>query len=85
MTASSRTSPPSSAKVTLDPQDDCLTFINTFMVEPENAEELLEVLATATHEICHEPGFISVSLHMSLDRRRVINYAHGERRRIIRQ
>ena len=76
MTTSSRTSPSSPPVVTLDPQGGYLTFINTFMVEPENAERLLEVLKTATQDIFrYQPGFLSVSLHMSLDRRRITNYA----------
>ena len=57
MTTSSRTSLTQEGKVTLDPQGGYLTFINTFRVEPENAEKLLKVLTTATQEIFrHQPG-----------------------------
>ena len=76
MTSSSRISTPDSSKVTLDPQGEYLTFINTFTVEPDKAEALLEALQAATAELFrHQPGFISVSLHVSLDGRRVVNYA----------
>ena len=64
------------AWTTLDPKAGYLTFINTFTVEPENAERLLQALKNATEEIFrHQPGFISANLHMSRDRRRVLNYA----------
>jgi quinol monooxygenase YgiN len=45
-------------------------------VEPENAERLVQALTDATEEIFrHQPGFISANLHISRDRRRVLNYA----------
>jgi quinol monooxygenase YgiN len=53
-----------------------LTFINTFTVEPDHAERLLQTLRDATEEIFrHQPGFISANLHISHDLRRVVNYA----------
>jgi quinol monooxygenase YgiN len=67
---------PKIARTTLDPKDGYLTFINTFTVEPDNAERLLQALNNATEEIFrHQPGFISANLHISRDRRRVLNYA----------
>src|SRR5579864_5850009 len=67
---------PNIVRAILDPEAGYLTFINTFAVEPENAERLLQALKNATEEIFrHQPGFISANLHMSRDRRRVLNYA----------
>jgi len=67
---------PDIARTILDPKAGYLTFINTFTVEPENAERLLQALKNATQEIFrHQPGFISANLHISRDRRRVLNYA----------
>ena len=67
---------PNIARTILDPKAGYLTFINTFTVEPENAERLLQALKNATQEIFrHQPGFISANLHISRDRRRVLNYA----------
>lgn len=44
--------------------------------EPDKAETLLEALKISTEEIFrHQPGFISVNLHVSRDGRRVLNYA----------
>lgn len=61
---------------TLDPNDHYYTLINTFTVEPDKAEELLEVLSEATaHGMKERPGFISANLHMSEDRTHVANYA----------
>ena len=67
---------PNIVRTVLDPKDGYLTFINTFTVEPENAERLVQALKNATEQIFrHQPGFISANLHMSRDRRRVLNYA----------
>jgi quinol monooxygenase YgiN len=55
------------------------TFINYFIVEPEHAEELAELLITATEEVMrHVPGFISANIHLSKDHCRIVNYAQWE-------
>jgi len=65
----------------LDPKAPYITLINTFTVDPSRADELLELLAKATAERMRDlPGFISANLHMSLDRRRVANYAQWRSR-----
>ncbi len=70
------TAQPNMARTTLDPRDGYLSFINTFTVEPGNAERLIQALRDATEEIFrHQPGFISANLHLSHDLRRVVNYA----------
>ena len=70
------TAQPKIARTTLDPKGCYLAFINTFTVEPDNAERLLQALRDATEEIFrHQPGFISANLHISHDQRRVVNYA----------
>ena len=61
---------------TLDPASGHFILINTFTVDPDRAEELLEALAQATeHGMRQRPGFISANLHVSHDRRHVANYA----------
>ena len=66
---------------TLDPADRFAVFINTFTVEPDRAEELTESLARATEEVmAGMPGFVSANLHVSEDRRRVVNYAQWRSR-----
>lgn len=72
---------PNESPITLDPSAGYLTFVNTFTVEPERAEALLEVLSRATEETMrYLPGFISANLHVSEDRRRVLNYAQWRSR-----
>lgn len=77
MTASA--SPDPATKTVLDPDGKYLTFINTFMVEPDRAEELLEALKDSTEMIFRsKKGFISVNLHLSRDHKRVVNYAQWQ-------
>ena len=66
---------------TLDPAAGYYTLINTFAVEPDQAEQLLEELTRATREQFRDrPGFISASLHLDVDRRHVANYAQWRSR-----
>jgi quinol monooxygenase YgiN len=51
----------------LDASAGYLTLINTFVVEPKRAEELLALLSKATHAIRRMPGFVSANLHVSSD------------------
>ncbi|MGA8101678.1 MAG: VOC family protein [Candidatus Acidiferrales bacterium] len=69
------TAQPKVARTTLDPKGGYLTFINTFTVERDNAERLLQALRDATEQVFrHRPDFISAN-HISRDLRRVVNYA----------
>lgn len=61
---------------TLDPNSDYIVLINTFTVEPENAEQLMSELSRATETgMRHRPGFVSANLHLSTDKRHIANYA----------
>lgn len=52
-----------------------MTLINVFTVSPDKQDELADLLARATEETMrHLPGFISASIHRSLDGTKVINY-----------
>ena len=58
-----------------------LTLINTFTVEPENADDLLAALSRATKTaFTGKLGFISANLHVSLDGKHVANYAQWSTR-----
>ena len=60
----------------LDPTAGHLVMINTFVVEPARAEELLAVLSHATEvAMRHRAGFVSANLHVSHDKRHAANYA----------
>ena len=53
-----------------------LTLINIFTVEPANQQELVELLIQATQStVRHVEGFVSASLHRSLDGTKVAMYA----------
>lgn len=65
---------------TLDPSNDYFTMINTFEVDPENAEKLVHVLHEASGPISKLSGFVSANLHLSLDRKRVVNYVQWRTR-----
>jgi len=70
------------AKTTLDPDGDYITFINTFTVKPERADEVIEELKKATEEVFRlQPGFVSANLHLSEDRSRIVNYAQWRSRK----
>lgn len=64
---------------TLDPKRDYVVLINTFTVDPERADELLENLSRATRDgMRQRPGFVSANLHISQDRHHVANYVQWE-------
>jgi quinol monooxygenase YgiN len=53
-----------------------VTFINVFTVEPANQQRLVDLLAHATVvSVRHAPGFVSATLHRSLDGTKVTMYA----------
>src|SRR5580698_10192267 len=53
-----------------------MTLVNVFTVSPHQQAELAEILVRATEETMqHLPGFISASIHRSIDGTKVINYA----------
>jgi quinol monooxygenase YgiN len=53
-----------------------ITLINVFTVAPAKQQELIALLARATDSSVREvPGFISASLHRSLDGTKVTMYA----------
>lgn len=65
---------------TLDPKDGYYILINTFEVSPKNADQLAKVLHEASGPISQMQGFISANLHVSADRKRVVNYAQWRTR-----
>lgn len=57
-----------------------VTLINVFTVDPTDQQPLVDLLVTATGEVmCDQPGFVSANIHASLDGERVVNYAQWER------
>ena len=61
---------------TISKGSDLLTLINVFTVEPVNQQELVNLLGEATRtSVRHVQGFVSASLHRSLDGTKVVMYA----------
>src|SRR5215510_11098881 len=53
-----------------------VTLINVFTVDPANQQRLLDLLARATEgSVSRAPGFLSATLHRSLDGAKVTMYA----------
>jgi heme-degrading monooxygenase HmoA len=60
---------------------DCVTQITTAEVgDGQHQNELLRLMAERARFMATQPGFISISLHRSLDGRRVVNYVQWESR-----
>ncbi|TCV97429.1 antibiotic biosynthesis monooxygenase [Luteibacter rhizovicinus] len=63
-----------------------ITQINTFVVpSPEAQASLIELLREAATSCRSVPGWMSASLHRSLDGTRVVNYAQAENEQAMRQ
>src|SRR2546429_9283577 len=53
-----------------------VTLINVFTVDPTDQQRLVDLLTRATEvSVLHAPGFVSASLHRSLDGTKVTMYA----------
>ena len=61
---------------TIAKQNDVVTVIFSFAVEPKRQQELVDMMIDALETTTkHQPGFVSASFHKSLDGVRVFNYA----------
>lgn len=60
----------------IDLDQDVITMVNTFTVEPANQQRLVELIVEATKLVMrHIDGFVSANIHASLDGTRVVSYA----------
>jgi quinol monooxygenase YgiN len=58
-----------------------ITLINVFSVKPEQQDQLVRMLNEAAETTMRRfPGFVSASIHKSLDGTRVVNYAQWRSR-----
>lgn len=55
-----------------------VTQINVFTVESDRQQPLIDYLARAAQVASEVPGWMSASLHRSVDGTRVVNYAQSE-------
>lgn len=60
---------------TIAKNNDVITVIIIFAVEPERQQELVDTIIEFLEAVKHQPGFVSSSIHKSIDGVRVMNYA----------
>jgi quinol monooxygenase YgiN len=66
---------------TITEDNQVVTLINIFTVEPKNQQRLVDLLVEATEEVMKDlPGFVSASIHKSADGARVVNYVQWRHR-----
>ena len=58
----------------------CLTQITVVETEPGKQAEALSVMTERARFMARQPGFVSISVHRSLDQRRIVNYIQWESR-----
>jgi quinol monooxygenase YgiN len=64
------------AVTTISAKSGVITLINVFTVEPANQRRLIELLTEATEvSVLRAPGFVSASLHRSIDGTKVTMYS----------
>ena len=61
-----------------------VTQITIIEAEPERQTEALSLMKKRAHFVQGQPGFISISLHRSLDGRRIVNYIQWQSRELLR-
>jgi quinol monooxygenase YgiN len=62
-----------------------VTQITVVEAEPEKQEEALSLMAARARFMSRQPGFVSISLHRSLDGRRIVNYVQWQNRELLQQ
>ena len=67
---SARTNPTKISK-----EENLVTVINKFSVEPENHKKLLQLLDDLRIVVEKQPGFISANVHRSFEGTRIVSYA----------
>ena len=60
-----------------------VTQITVIEAEPEKQQEALSLMAERARFMARQPGFVSISLHRSLDGRRIVNYVQWENRELL--
>jgi heme-degrading monooxygenase HmoA len=60
-----------------------VTQITIIEAEPEKQTEALSLMSERARFMQGQPGFISISLHRSLDGRRIVNYIQWESRDLL--
>jgi heme-degrading monooxygenase HmoA len=61
-----------------------VTQITIIESEPDKQAGALSVMTERARFMARQPGFISISLHRSLDGRRIVNYVQWQNRDLLR-
>src|ERR1700738_120916 len=60
-----------------------VTQITVIEAEPDKQQEALALMSERAHFMARQPGFVSISLHRSLDGRRIVNYVQWQNRELL--
>lgn len=60
-----------------------VTQITIVESEPGKQDEALALMKKRAHFMARQPGFVSISLHRSLDGRRIVNYIQWQNRQLL--
>ena len=60
-----------------------VTQITVIEAEPEKQNEAMSLMAERARFMARQPGFVSISLHRSLDGRRIVNYLQWQNRELL--
>jgi quinol monooxygenase YgiN len=62
-----------------------VTQITVVEAEPHKQQEALSLMAERARFMSRQPGFVSISLHRSLDGRRIVNYVQWQNRELLQK
>ncbi len=68
----------------IDKDRQAVTQITVVDSEPGKQAEALSLMTERAQFMARQPGFISISLHRSLDGRRIVNYVQWQSRDLLR-
>src|SRR4051812_13363705 len=60
-----------------------VTQITVIEAEPDKQQEALSLMKQRARFMAGQPGFVSISLHRSLDGRRIVNYIQWKNRELL--
>src|SRR2546421_360579 len=60
-----------------------VTQITVIEAGPDKQQEALSLMAERARFMARQPGFVSISLHRSLDGRRIVNYVQWQNRELL--
>jgi heme-degrading monooxygenase HmoA len=61
-----------------------VTQITVIEAEPKKQAEVLSLMTERARFMARQPGFVSISVHRSLDGRRIVNYIQWQSRDLLR-